>query len=74
MSPTVVAGEVVEGEFEMYWDKSSAEDVRRAEDTFQEYVQKGWLATGEVDGRRRQIFRFDPDLEKIVLFPVILGG
>jgi hypothetical protein len=74
MSPTVVAGEVIEGEFKISWNKNSPEDVRRAKEAFQEYTEKGWLATGESDGRKRQIFSFDPNLEKIVLFPVILGG
>jgi len=58
----------------VYWDKSCPEDIRKAEKVFQEYVQKGWLATGEMDGRKKQIFSFDPSLERIVLFPVILGG
>ncbi len=74
VSPTVVAGEVVEGEFELHWDKSSQDDVHKVAEVFQEYVQRGWLATGERDGRKKQIFSFDPDLVKIVLFPVILGG
>ena len=58
----------------MSWAKNSPEEVRRAKDTFREYVEKGWLATGEIDGRRKQIFSFDPNLERIVLFPLILGG
>jgi hypothetical protein len=58
----------------MSWDKNSPEEVRRAKETFREYVEKGWLATGEIDGRGKQIFSFDSNLEKIVLFPVILGG
>ena len=74
ISPTVVAGEVIEGEFELHWEKSNEDDVRKAAEVFQEYAQKGWLATGESNGRRKQIFSFDPDLERIVLFPVILGG
>lgn len=74
MSPTVVAGEVVEGEFKISWSKSCPEDVEHAEKTFREYVNKGWLATGEIAGKRKQIFAFDPNLEKIMLFPLILGG
>jgi len=58
----------------MSWDKYCPEEVIRAKETFREYVEKGWLATGEIDGKRKQIFSFDPNLDKIVLFPVILGG
>lgn len=73
-SPTVVAGEVVEGELRLTWDKGNAEEVDRAEKVFKEYVEKGWLAIGEVAGKKMQIFTFNPDLERIVLTPLALGG
>ena len=73
-SPTVVAGEVVEGELRLTWDKGNAEEVDRAEKVFKEYTEKGWLAIGEVAGKKMQIFAFNPDLERIVLTPLALGG
>ena len=41
---------------------------------FREYTHKGWLAIGEVRDKKVQIFSFDPDLERIVLAPIVVGG
>ena len=73
-SPTFVAGEVVEGEIRLTWNKGNRGEVDRAEKMFNEYTEKGWLAIGEVAGKKMQIFAFNPDLEKIVLTPLALGG
>lgn len=72
--PTIMAGEVIEGEIKLNWSKDNVEEVTRAEQTFKEYVGKGWLAIGEVMGKEIQIFAFNPDLDKIVLLPLNLGG
>lgn len=73
-SPTVVAGDVVEGEIRLTWNKGNVEEIERAEKIFNEYREKGWLAVGEIAGRKIQIFNFNPDLEKIILIPLELGG
>jgi hypothetical protein len=73
-SPAVIAGDTVEGEIRLSWRTSNPEEVVRAEKVFSEYVEKGWLAVSEVGEKKTQIFTFNPDLEKIVLIPVILGG
>ncbi|MDQ1279427.1 MAG: hypothetical protein QG670_689 [Thermoproteota archaeon] len=73
-SPTVVAGDVVEGEITFTWNKGNVEEIERAEKVFKEYKEKGWLAIAEFAGRKTQIFNFNPDLEKISLIPLELGG
>ena len=73
-SPVFIADEVVEGEIRFTWSKGNAEEVDKAEKMFKEYVEKGWLAIGEVADRKMQIFAFNPDLDKIVLTPLALGG
>ncbi len=73
-SPTVIAGEVVEGETRLTWNKVNVKEVDRAEKMFKECTEKGWLAIGEIGGKKMQIFSFNPDLEKIVLTPLALGG
>lgn len=73
-SPTVVAGELVEGEITFTWTKGNTEEIERAEKVFKEYREKGWLAVAEITGRKTQIFNFNPDLENITLIPLELGG
>ena len=55
------------------WDEADAEQVSRAEEMFQKYLQEGWMAFSESGKERRQIFRFDPSLARIILVPP-LGG
>ena len=73
-SPTVIAGDVVEGELYITWSKGNAEEIAQAEKVFKDYTDRGWLAVGETGGRKKQIFRFDPELERITLTPVDIGG
>lgn len=72
--PTIIVGDVVEGELRVTWRKGNVEEVAEAERVFKEYNTKGWLAIGEVGGRQMQIFRFDPELDRITLAPLNLGG
>ena len=67
-------GESIEGDLRLTWRKDKTEEVALAEKTFNEYINKGWLAVGEVSGKKMQIFTFTSDLEKIVLAPVLMGG
>lgn len=73
-SSTVMIGDSVKGGFRVTWRKDNAKDIAIAEKTFKEYIRKGWLAIGEVSGKKKQIFAFNPDLEKIVLSPFMIGG
>jgi len=72
--PTVIAGEVFEGEIIFTWDKDNAEEIDKAEKTFKEYTEKGWIAIGEIAEKKMQVFAFNPIFDKIILTPLALGG
>ena len=73
-SPTGIQKDSVQDELRLTWRTGDADEIARAEETFQTYLQKGWLAIGEGPGPKKQIFTFNPDLEKIVLAPLVMGG
>ena len=73
-SPIVMVGDVVEGDLKLTWRKGNAKEIAIAENIFKEYIIKGWLAIGEDSGKKKQIFTFNPDLEKITLTPLFMGG
>lgn len=73
-SPTGMREDILEGELRLTWRKGDAEEIALAEETFKKYIQRGWLAIGEGPGQKKQIFTFNPDLEKIVLAPLVMGG
>ena len=73
-SSTVVYGERIEEGLRLVWEKGNAEEEARASATFKEYVSRGWLAIGETSGVKKQIFTFNPSLDRIVLSPVMVGG
>ena len=73
-SSTTAYGECIEGELRLKWRRGNVEEEACAEKTFREYVDKGWLAVGETEGQKKQIFVFDSSLEKIILSPIMVGG
>ena len=73
-SSTVMVGDIVEGDLRLTWRKENEEEMAFAEKTFKEYLTKGWIAIGEAKGMKKQIFTFNPSLEKIVLAPLMMGG
>jgi len=56
------------------WDEADPEQVSQAEGIFQKYLQEGWMAFSESGKERRQIFKFDPSLARIILVPPLGGG
>lgn len=56
------------------WTKDNAADMAAAKKVFTEYVNKGWLAIGEVSGDTRLMFIFDPDADIVTLAPPVIGG
>lgn len=67
--------EEVEGEERVTWRMEDPEEISRAEELFKKYLMKGWIAyTVTSDKRKIQIFIFNPELNEIVLVPVISGG
>ncbi len=61
-------------EMTVTWDIENRREVTYAEEKFFEYLADGWMAFSEEPGGRRQIFKFNPQLELIVLMPPLGGG
>jgi hypothetical protein len=57
------------------WDSSHSEEVEEARKKFEEHTKKGWIAFVVArDGKKTQVYSFDPEAEKIVLAPIVEGG
>ncbi len=56
------------------WDARNREEVVYAEEKFQQYLADGWIAFSDEPGGRKQIFKFNPELERIILLPPLGGG
>jgi hypothetical protein len=69
-----VTDDVVKEDIHLTWSKNDEKKIALAEETFNEYVKRGWLAIGEWLGQKKQIFTFNPDCETIVLAPLVMGG
>ena len=61
-------------EMTVTWDMDNPREVAYAAAQFHAYLADGWLAFSEESQGRRQIFAFDPQLERIVLLPPLGGG
>ena len=70
-SPKVASEDITK--LKLSWRKHNSEEITKAETTFNEYIKKGWLAIGEKSGKKKQIFRFNPNLETITLAPLVIG-
>ena len=56
------------------WDPSNMNEVALAEKKFYQYLDDGWMAFSEEPKGRRQIFKFSPNLQKILLILPLGGG
>lgn len=61
-------------EMTVSWDLNNREEVAYAEKKFLQYLAEGWIAYSDEPTGRRQIFKFNPNFEKIVLIPPLGGG
>jgi len=61
-------------EMTVTWDIGNRQEVAYAQEKFREYLADGWMAFSEESRGRRQIFTFNPQLERIVLMPPLGGG
>jgi hypothetical protein len=67
--------EGVGGEERYNWRNDDPGAKKRAEELFRKYVMEGWIAyTVTADDRKVQIFTFNPELDEIVLTPIMFGG
>lgn len=67
-------GESVEEDLKLTWMRGNEEEIALAQKAFKDYISKGWLAIGEASGKKSQIFSFNPNLDRIVLAPLLMGG
>ena len=65
-----------EGDLKVIWDSENKEEVAAAEDQFDTLLKKGYIAysVDKKGEKGKQIKKFDPDAEKIILAPVLQGG
>jgi hypothetical protein len=62
-------------EREITWHKNNTGEIAHAEEVFKRCLIEGWIAyTVTSDDRKTQIFTFDPELELIVIVPILYGG
>ncbi|MEE9510177.1 MAG: hypothetical protein V3V81_06755 [Candidatus Bathyarchaeia archaeon] len=61
-------------EMTVTWDVENRREVASVKEKFYEYLADGWMAFSEEPKGRRQIFKFNSQLELIVLIPPLGGG
>ncbi len=61
-------------EMTVTWDVENRRKVASVKEKFYEYLADGWMAFSEEPKGRRQIFKFNSQLELIVLIPPLGGG
>jgi hypothetical protein len=65
------------GDTKLIWDRRNKVEVNAAEDMFDQLIKKQYLAfqaEGD-DGRKgKQIFKFDPSIERIIMVTRMVGG
>jgi hypothetical protein len=65
-----------EGDLKVIWDCEKRDEVEAARKQFNELTGKGYIAFSvKKDGEKNEkISKFDPDLEKMILVPMLRGG
>jgi hypothetical protein len=60
----------------VYWDPDNEDEVESARATFNSLVKKGFTAYAvkEKGGKGEVLQEFDPDAERIILAPAMVGG
>ena len=64
------------GDLKVIWDSENEDEVSAARTQFESLIKKGFNAFS-VDKKGeagRKITKFDPDAEKIIMIPAIVGG
>jgi hypothetical protein len=65
-----------EGDKRIMWDSSAHDEIKEAEETFNEYKKKGYLAyrVNKKGDQGSVIDAFDPSAERIIMQPQMIGG
>ena len=66
----------ISGDTKTVWDSENEDEVAAAEKTFDDLMEKGYMAFRvKKDGDKGRIMRnFDSEAEKMILAPRIVGG
>lgn len=64
------------GDTKIIWDKNNRDEVDNARDTYKKMKDKGYMAYSvKEDGEKKKVvYEFDPDAEKLILTPPLRGG
>jgi hypothetical protein len=65
------------GDTKIIWDAEKPDEVETARQSFKSLRKKGYLAykvTGKDGAKGEQIHEFEPDAERIILAPPMVGG
>ena len=65
------------GDTKLLWDSANKDEVDNARETFNRLTKKGYLAyavKGKNGDRGEQVKSFDPEAERIILTPPLVGG
>lgn len=66
-----------DGDSKLIWDKDNPDEVENARRTFDELKKKGFIAY-KVEGRKGEkgevLRAFDPDAERLIMAPPMVGG
>lgn len=66
-----------DGDTKYMWDANKQDEVDIARKTFESFRKKGYLAfraTGKEGAKGEQIRTFQPDAERIIFVPPMVGG
>ena len=72
-----ITGNGVGGDDRIVWDKRFPETIKEAREMFNKLLEKGYKAFMiRKDGQKseRQMFRFDPNAEEVLMIPQVMGG
>ena len=64
------------GDTKISWNPDNADEVEQARNTYQSYLNKGYVAFRiiQTDGKGKKMLTFDPLAEKVLLIPPLAGG
>ena len=64
------------GDSRFMWSKDNPDEIDAAKKTFKRLKEKGYLAYSvQADGSKGQVMAaFNPDVEKIIMAPALVGG
>jgi hypothetical protein len=72
-----ITGNEIDGDDRIVWDRRFLDQVKEAAQKFDELIKEGFKAfLVRKDGKKseRQMFRFDPNAEEIIMVPPLTGG